>query len=263
MTFDAGSRLPKQPLLVSFIATNGAAFAVLAAASLLLQETLALGNSFAWRAALVFGAACALALGSLRTRHPFATFGAANQVTTVRAVLVALIAGLLSESSRAAVAATAACLTLLVCVLDGLDGWLARRTGMTSEFGARFDMEVDALLVMILSLLAYQYGKAGMWVLASGLLRYGFVAASWLEPALARPLFPSRRRQTVCVMQVAGLNLAIAPFVSPSASSMLAAAALGCLGYSFAVDVIWLLQRRDSPVRLADLVTRARVPAVE
>jgi phosphatidylglycerophosphate synthase len=147
-------------------------------------------------------------------------------------------------------------------VLDGVDGWLARRTKMASPFGARFDMEIDALLVLILSLLAWRYGKAGPWVLASGLLRYVFVAAAWWEPALARPLFPSRRRQAVCVIQVAGLNLAIAPFIPTPASGLLAAVALGCLVYSFSVDVAWLLQRRDLPVRLTSPV-RTRVPAVE
>ena len=72
----------------------------------------------------------------------------------------------------APVAALAMALATVVAVLDGIDGWLARRTGMASDFGARFDMETDAALIMVLALLAWQFGKAGVWVLASGLLRY-------------------------------------------------------------------------------------------
>ena len=66
-------------------------------------------------------------------------------------------------------------------------------------------MEVDALLIMVLAILAWQHGKAGAWVLLSGLLRYAFVAAGWLAPWIARPLPPSRRRQTICVVQIAAL----------------------------------------------------------
>ena len=65
-------------------------------------------------------------------------------------------------------------------------------------------METDALLVMALSVLAWQYGKAGAWVLLCGLLRYLFVAGGWLWPWLRRPLPPSIRRQTICVVQVVG-----------------------------------------------------------
>ena len=63
---------------------------------------------------------------------------------------------------------------------------------MASAFGARFDMETDALLIQVLAILAWQYGKAGPWVLVSGLLRYLFVAAGWVWPWMREPLFPSR-----------------------------------------------------------------------
>ena len=62
-------------------------------------------------------------------------------------------------------------------LLDGVDGWLARRHRIASAFGARFDMEIDALLILALSVLAWRHEKAGAWVVASGLLRYAFVAA--------------------------------------------------------------------------------------
>ena len=34
--------------------------------------------------------------------------------------------------------------------LDGVDGHLARRFDQVSDFGARFDMEVDAALILVL-----------------------------------------------------------------------------------------------------------------
>ena len=112
--------------------------------------------------------------------------------------------------------------------LDGVDGWLARRSGMSSAFGARFDMEVDALLILALSVLAWHHGKAGAWVLLSGLLRYVFLAAGWTWPRMQRPLPASRRRQAVCVIQVVGTHRGrCCRRVAPPASSWIAAAALG------------------------------------
>ena len=56
-----------------------------------------------------------------------------------------------------------------------MDGWRAGRE-QASAFGARFDMETDAALILILSLLVWQHGKAGAGSLRCGLMRYAFVA---------------------------------------------------------------------------------------
>jgi phosphatidylglycerophosphate synthase len=111
---------------------------------------------------------------------------------------------------------------------------------MASAFGARFDMETDALLIQVLAILAWLYGKAGAWVLASGLLRYLFVAAGWLWPWLQQPLFPSVRRKAICVVQIVGLTLALLPEIPAPFSSPIAAISLAALSYSFLVDTVWL-----------------------
>jgi len=168
----------------------------------------------------------------------------------VRAAGVAIVGGLLGEPASAA-AVTAAAVAAAVTALDGVDGWLARRSGMASAFGARFDMEVDALLILALSLLAWQWDKAGAWVIASGLMRYVFVAAGALFPWLARPLPGSVRGKVVCVVQIVTLVIAIAPFVPPPASATVAAVGLIALTYSFAIDVEWLWHGRSSRVSIA------------
>jgi phosphatidylglycerophosphate synthase len=172
--------------------------------------------------------------------HPYKTFGGANWVTTARAALVALVAAAIGEARLPVIAAVAADLAIVATLLDGLDGWLARRSGMSSAFGARFDMEVDALLIMALAVLAWTHGKAGAWVIASGLLRYLFVAAGWIWPWMERPLEPSRRRQTVCVIQIVALIAVMLPAVTPPLSTVIAAAALAVLAASFLVDTWWL-----------------------
>src|SRR5436190_23962284 len=110
------------------------------------------------------------------------TFGIANCITAVRAVLVVLAATVIGRPPTPPAAWFVAGMAIAATVLDGVDGWAARRFGQSSAFGARFDMEVDALLIMALSVLAWRYGKAGAWVLASGLLRYVFVVAGWVWP---------------------------------------------------------------------------------
>ena len=42
-------------------------------------------------------------------------------------------------------------LAAVALALDPADGWLARRTGTASALGARFDGEVDAFLILALS----------------------------------------------------------------------------------------------------------------
>jgi phosphatidylglycerophosphate synthase len=174
--------------------------------------------------------------------HPFDRFGPANQVTAGRAVLTVAVAttALMQTSETTAWAAVG--LGVLITLLDGVDGWLARRSGMASAFGARFDMEVDAFLILALSVLTWRHGKAGPWIIASGLLRYLFVAAGWCLPWMQRPLPPSRRRQTVCVVQIAALLFALLPVVPAPAAAGLAAVSLAALCYSFLVDVVWLWQ---------------------
>jgi phosphatidylglycerophosphate synthase len=210
----------------------------------LLQPWLQAGGAYPWRAAAVLsvmtGASLLFAGG-----HPFPALGPANQVTLVRAMLVALAAGLIGEPAASPVATAAVVAIAGIAVLDGVDGWLARRSRMASAFGARIDMETDAVLVLVLSLLVWQHGKGGVWILAAGLMRYVFVAAGWVLPWMAGPLEPTFRAKAVAVGTLVGLSVALAPFVPPSVSEGVAAVTLAALAWSFAVDVRRLRRNRS------------------
>ena len=125
--------------------------------------------------------------------------------------------------------------------LDGIDGWLARRTGTYTDFGGRFDMELDAFLMLGLSVLVWTSNKVGWWVLLIGVLRYLFLAAGWIWPALRGELPPSRRRKSICVVQGITLLVCLAPVVPAAPATVLGAGALLLLIYSFAVDVRQLM----------------------
>lgn len=185
----------------------------------------------------VFTGMMAAAFLLMGDSHPHARFGPANRVTLTRAVLVALAASLAAAPSVASVAWILVSATVVITVLDGLDGWYARRSGMSSVFGARFDMETDAFFMLVLSTLVWQHGKAGIWVLGIGLMRYAFVAAGWMWPALARPLRSTLRGKTMAVVALIALGIALAPIVSTELSSMVCGTALAGLAWSFAIDI--------------------------
>ena len=208
-----------------------------------LQQLLGMSVVFVLASLTAYLVGTTVLLASLPRRPALACFGAANQVTLVRAALVALLFGLAAEAATPAGAWLAVGVALLASALDGVDGWLARRLGLSSAFGARFDMETDALLIVALALLVWHFDKAGYWVLLAGLLRYLFILSGALLEWLRRPLAPSRRRQTVCVLQILLLVFCLLPPVSPPWSQSAAALGLLLLVWSFTLDVIWLARR--------------------
>jgi phosphatidylglycerophosphate synthase len=182
---------------------------------------------------------------AFRTEGP----GPANRVTFLRAALVVPVAALVFHPAPQDVAVHALmAVAVLALLLDGIDGAVARRWGRVTAFGARFDMELDALLIMVLAVLVWQTEKTGAWVLLIGLMRYAFVVAGWYWRWLEGTLPPSRRRQALCVVQSVALLIALAPLVSPAVAVTVALGALALLVYSFAVDVLWLFRRRENPL---------------
>lgn len=191
-------------------------------------------------AALYLGLAAFVVLG-VRGAREAPGIGTANRITLLRATWVLAVAGLVLHgplSDRAAWWIIG--WSTGAMVLDGVDGHVARRSAGTSRFGARLDMEVDAFLLLALSVLVWQGGKVGAWILAVGGIRYLFVASGRLWPALRGELPPSQRRRAVCVIQGAVLLGCLLPGVGSARASLLAGGGLALLVYSFAVDVVWL-----------------------
>jgi phosphatidylglycerophosphate synthase len=110
---------------------------------------------------------------------PSGRFGLANTVTSGRLLLIfALVL-----RPEAWVGHMLALTALAILALDLVDGSLARHFHGQSRFGARFDMEVDALFVLALSCALWSRGVAGAWVLLAGLWRYLFVVVPLLIPS--------------------------------------------------------------------------------
>ncbi|EHS53122.1 CDP-alcohol phosphatidyltransferase [Rhizobium sp. PDO1-076] len=244
----AGSR-PPPALRASALAVLGSVFSIALVAYVLAAFHLPLGREAIAAAAVLLFVIFATVVCGLR-HHGFERFGSANAVTAVRAALVSMVAAAVFFPGAAERAETTlwvlVFLVLAALALDGVDGYLARRYRQESVLGARFDMEIDALLILCLSAAAFLLGKAGPWVLLIGLMRYGFVLGQYILPRLRAPLPPSFRRKLVCVVQIAAMCLLLVPAVLRPASSWLAAVALLLLCYSFAVDILYLLRRPEA-----------------
>ncbi len=199
------------------------------------------------------GAALGLALGGylagawmalrlMRRGFPHEDLGLCNLVTLTRLTLAAaLLAPLVSASAPWVVFAVAA----IALGMDGLDGWLARREGRVSEFGARFDMEVDSGLALILALNAWAAGTAGAIVLIIGLPRYAFALAAMALPWLNQPTPESFSRKVVCVLQIATLIALQLPPVAASLANPVVAVVATALIWSFGRDVLWLWRNKS------------------
>ncbi|MDG4597082.1 MAG: CDP-alcohol phosphatidyltransferase family protein [Candidatus Contendobacter sp.] len=239
---------PLRPLVFNTLFHFAAALPLVAGLAWVLTETFQLSPHYVLQTLAVFAGLLLALLPFLPQHRPLQRFGAANDVTLLRAGIAALAAGLIGQAEPPpGLAWTLAALAGVALLFDGVDGWLARRGGWQSPFGARFDLEVDAFLILVLAALVYQTDKAGGWVLLSGALRYGFIALGYALPWLRQPLPPRRRRQTVCVIQTAALILCLLPPLTPPWTTLLAAGALALLTLSFTVDTIWLARHAPPP----------------
>jgi phosphatidylglycerophosphate synthase len=196
----------------------------------------------------------ALLLRPLAALHPHPRFGWGNRITLLRAGLAAglLVHALGPAPFTADARWLIAAIGLAALALDGLDGWAARRQRLVSRFGARFDIETDALMVLVLSLLAIRAAAMPVWVIAIGASRYLYLVAAAAIPALRAPPRDSAasrwRRRLIGAAQSLALTAAIVPATPPAGGGFACAAALGLLIYSFAADAAIGLAR-DAQVR--------------
>ena len=133
-------------------------------------------------------------------------------------------------------------LSAVAVAMDSIDGPVARRTGTVTALGARFDGEVDAFLILALSV--YVAPLVGAWVLAIGAARYVYGVGEGLLPWMrcrcprAR-LAQGRGRGAGHRAHRGGRRRAAA-----DARQVLAAGALALLAESFGRDLWWLWRRR-------------------
>jgi hypothetical protein len=196
----------------------------------------------------------ALAVGRLHYRADRLT--RADWVTLARAAVAFGVAALVADSFGHPVpVATLVSMSALALALDAVDGWVARRT-RTGKLGAQFDGEVDAFLILVLSV--YVARSVGAWVVAIGAARYAFLAAGWLLPWMRAQLPRRSWRKVVAATQGIVLTVAAAGVLAPAITVGALVVALVLLAESFGRDVWWLRSNRRG---LQPRMTAGRGPA--
>jgi phosphatidylglycerophosphate synthase len=179
------------------------------------------------------------------------TLGWANGTTLARVVGVSWIVALTVAAGGPARAPRGELLIILIgaacLLLDGVDGRLARARGEAGPFGARFDMETDAAMLVVLGFSVALLGITGWWVLAIGAMRYLiWVAAVWVK-AMRIAVFYSYARKVVAVVQGVALLLCLVLDLTGLGPdwlpSVVAGAALAALAWSFGRDIVWQFRR--------------------
>lgn len=171
-------------------------------------------------------------------------WGPADSVTLTRAMLACCVAGLVVDGARSVSgAAMVVAVSSVALALDAVDGRVARST-RPSVFGARLDGEVDAFLMLVLSV--HVAARFGGWVLAIGTARYlfwlGGLAWPWLRTRL-----PFRYwRKVVAATQGVVLTVVSARVLPDAVAATLLVLALGLLVESFGRDVHWAWRHREA-----------------
>ena len=223
-----------------------------------LAGTVGLGPA-GWLAGTAYGLVLCGLLGRALRAAGAAGLGPADRVTLTRAILVGGVLALTVDAGgRPGPGAVLVPLTAVALALDAVDGRVARRTGTASALGARFDMEVDAFLILVLSILLAP--SVGTWVLAIGAMRYAFVAASWVLPWMRGALPPRYWRKVVAAAQGVVLTVAAAGVLPPAVTVLVVAGALAMLVESFGHDVAWLWRHRPARRPAVARAAHAAVP---
>jgi phosphatidylglycerophosphate synthase len=219
--------------------TGLAAQAVLLA---VLAATVGLGLA-GWVTGLAYALITVVLIQRGLSRSGITEFGPADWVTLTRMSLVGGVAALTADAFHGTVpVGLLVSIAVVALLLDWVDGQVARRTGTASAFGARFDMEVDSFLLLVLSV--YAARSAGAWVLVFGGMRYAFLAAGWVLPWMRARLPPRYWRKVVATTEGVVLVLAVADVLPRRLTLLALVAAMGLLLESFGRDVLWLWDNR-------------------
>ena len=101
---------------------------------------------------------------------PFLLGSYANQITAIRFIISSITVLFIDQIPSF----YSFCLFGFAILLDGLDGFLARKYQQMSEIGGLFDKTVDAYFVVLLSFILVLKYEVPLWFLGIGYLHYGY-----------------------------------------------------------------------------------------
>lgn len=164
--------------------------------------------------------------------------GPANWLTLCRVVLTASLAWSIPRLDRPFVVA----LIITCFVMDGVDGWLARKTGTASALGAEYDMESDAFLVTSLCLLLHTGGLVGIFGLIAGWWRYAYAMIIVFLPSAGE----APRSQIARYIYATLVVSLVTAFAFPSIAVPTIIIGTVLVSYSFCRSLLWSFRLRTT-----------------
>ncbi len=176
-------------------------------------------------------------------------FGPGNLMTLIRGSIIAMLSGfLLSEELPGFWAWLPAILYIISDITDFLDGYLARISDTVTRLGETLDMNLDALGVLVVTLLAFQYGTVPWWYLPFGFARYLFLLGLFFHQRAGRPvhaLKPSNTRRLFAGLQMGFITVMLFPVVGPPGTTFAATLFLIPFMSMFLIDYLQVTGRGD------------------
>ncbi len=154
--------------------------------------------------------------------RPNSTLGLANHITLTRGLLLCLIAGMyptineLTDSTLSSAGYIAGTTYILSSCLDGIDGYIARKKGLVTLLGERLDTRIDALGILVASLLAIRLDRVPEIYILTGLVYYFFIAGIWYRKIRGKALAPLQFRpfaRVIAGVQMGFLGAALLPIL--------------------------------------------------
>ncbi len=182
--------------------------------------------------------------------------GGANRLTLARGLLIGLVAGFLFSGplgqypDAAAWAWWPGGLYLLAALLDGLDGYWARRSGTSTRLGQELDLHTDALGMLVACTVAVGTQRLPAYYMVAGLVFYLYRLGLWYRRRQGYtngPVGPRTFARAVAGLQMGFVGIAMLPLFAYKVIQVLAPLFLLPLLAGFVWD--WLtVQGRVSEV---------------
>ena len=150
--------------------------------------------------------------------------GAASWITLARGGLIALLAGFWLqpwpgyEHQGRWITWLPGIIYIAAVLGDALDGWVARQTGNQTLLGEYLDTRVDALGILVASLVAVGFGQLPAFYVSAGLAWYLLRLAVWLRKKRGRSVEEVKPRKSARLMagiQMAFLGIVLLPLLDP------------------------------------------------
>ena len=131
-------------------------------------------------------------------------------------------------------------------IMDGLDGFVARKFDHVTTFGAKLDMAMDTALNLFLCLALITLTSTGMWIFLLFCWRYVFVALSLFNSCFNNPLPKVKGRKMLFVLSTLLLITGLALFPLAIPAWPFALLALFLTSFSFMRDIaLMVFSKKD------------------